>query len=312
MDEYIKLFFEGEALQQMLACFCNAMSKRMSFMEHMHEHVNGSSSSSHCAGTASNKGSKVGSNQQMSLSHGTAAAAQNKNTICKVLCTMVKSPICLRLTPVGLSPMVSDISLVFPYTQMSKVQVDFLYDILHRATFNAAPNTADPIKAIGYGNEVVVVTTLNSQKIWNTVSFQNRPALVHTFAANAGITPTSTNKKKCMEDKGQHLQHLQHKQQYLSGLVATDSQHCKEIHQNQVMQEAAQLIQGNFNRFHLDEADVLKAFCACVFRSKTHKDNALREGICNVILQMVIGEVGTTRDILKDVSDFIQAAKTIS
>lgn len=261
------MFFQGEALQQMIACFCNAMQKRMNLMNKSQLQQTFYSQNNQIMTGIGNTGSN------------------SSNTIAKVLCIMIKSSICLRLTPVGLSPMVSDTTLVFPYTMMSKVQVDYLHDILRWATFNAAPNTADPIKAIGYGNEVVVITTLNSQRIWGG-SALDRPALAHTFCSSTSTAAGNKRRK---------------------GVIVSG----KEAESFQKQQEASQLIQGRYTSFHLDETEVLKAFCACVFRSKVHKDNALREGICNVILQMVIGEVGTTRDVLNSVSEFIQAAKKV-
>ena len=277
MEEYIKLFFEGESLQQMITCFCNAMQKRMLLLSNSNPSSKGILHQNHHQP------------QQNTLN--------NNHTIAKVLCIMIKSSICMRLTPVGLSPMVSDITLVFPYTLMTKVQVDYLQDILQQATFNASPNTADPIKAIGYGNEIVVITTLHSQKIWNG-NVTERAALPHTFCSSSSTSSSQTLKKR---KKGA----------IISGGGIMDENLAKR-------KEASQLVHGGMvdqccgGGFHLDEADVLKAFCACVFRSKVHEENALREGICNVILQMVIGEVGTTRDVLQNVSEFIRAAKQVA
>lgn len=301
----------------MVACFCNALQRRMSLT---HNSNSGGMGVMH-----SNTGLSM-----PNMNHGSRSSNPQvggglfgggwfpHNTISKILCTMIRSSICLRLTPVGLAPMVSDITLVLPYTQMSKLQIDFLQDILQSATFNACANTGDPIKAVAYGNEVVVVTTLNSQRIWTGNAMERAP-LPHCFANDSMKhcnVWTSGKRKK--------------------GMVVTDDTHCKNARKQRKLMEACKLISGGYSSvnagdpprngyvdfsasrqapvgsgYMLDEAEVLKAFCACVFRSRVHQSSSLREGICNVILQMVIGEVGTTKDVLQNVSEFVSAAKEV-
>ncbi len=304
------------------------------------------------------------------------------NSISKVLSSIIRSSVCLRMTPVGLAPFVSDITLVLPYTHMTQLQINFLHDILHRATFNASPNTADPIKAIAYSSEVVIITCLNSQCIWSGTCLE-RHALQHTFvtlhpghssssavaaaaaSSNSNTLLSSGKKNKRAGENGEGSSNEKRRRKHgassqqnkLVPAVACEQAHSQRKMNMQAMQEASMLVQGNPAALHnstnrdphmqnsahqnsthnsksmvtesekvaaqhkgnntsaghyqLDMADVLKAFCACVFRSKIHKDNSLREGICNVILQMVIGEVGITRDILQSVSRFIQTVKNI-
>lgn len=69
---------------------------------------------------------------------------------------------------------------------------------------------------------------------------------------------------------------------------------------------------GGSASFQLDTLEVLKAFCACVFRSSVHRKNSMREGICHIVLQMVIGEIGITQDTLENLSAFIEEAKQIA
>jgi hypothetical protein len=302
MNEYVRLFFEGEAFQHMLACFCNGMQKRSALMKSVNPAHKAQYPDPAVGGGQGGQGS---SQAHAHAVHNTllSGMTQSSHLIARVICTLIQSSVCVRLTPVGLAPITSDITFVLPYSQMSKLQIDFLQDILLRATFNACANTADPIKAIAYGNEVVIVTTLQSQRIWNGHGIE-RPALHHQFAADG-----------CKRKRG---------------CAMVDDAQCESVRKQLKLQEACKLLTGRQSKamldkhsssssnisssssaVYLDETDVLKAFCACVFRSKVHKDNALREGICNVVLQMVIGEIGTTKDVLKSVNDFVQAAKTL-
>jgi hypothetical protein len=325
MEDYMKLFFQGEALQQMIACFCNALQRRVSTC---HPNIFMSSVGTDCKQV-----------QQVSIS---------TSSISKVLSCMIRSSVCMRLTPVGLAPFALDITLVFPYTHMTQLQINFLHDILHRATFNSMPNTADTVKALSYNNEIVIITHLSKHCIWNGSCMQHH-ALEHTFmhpmqmnstqstvhAHEPAHEPmhesnrlnTSDRRNKRQKTTQQTKQPLNRKTSLLPA-VAYEQNHIEKTQKMQLAQETNTLLFGNSNSsiqgpmqpsstagcslYHLDTVNVLNGFCACVFRSKIHKQNTIREGICNVILQMVIGEVGITKDTLQSVSKFIQAAKEVS
>jgi hypothetical protein len=303
MEEYFRLFFEGEALQQVVACFCNAGQRRTAYAN---QHIQDTSSTSASGRNHTRMANALFGTQNTVLS--------------KILCTMIQSGICMRMTCVGLAPMVADITMVLPYSQMTRLQVEYLQDILSRATFNPCPNTADPIKAIAYGNEVVVITTLHSQRIWQC-NASERPALYHTFA-NGLHTAKSGPKNSFMcthdvqSDRGKKAISLQKTASMIQGMGnSCDIPNCNAQKAPTASKLASSCTRGRSMQpttVYIEETEILKAFCACVFRSKVHQDNALREGICNVILQMVIGEVGTTKDVLRDVHEFVKAAKEIS
>lgn len=69
---------------------------------------------------------------------------------------MLKTSLCIRLTPIGLAPFRNDITMVVPYSMMDRAQLDFLDDLAYRATFTPANSTvySDPVRALGIGNEV--------------------------------------------------------------------------------------------------------------------------------------------------------------
>ena len=63
-------------------------------------------------------------------------------------------------------------------------------------------------------------------------------------------------------------------------------------------------------RWQLDTLDVLKAFVACVFRSTSFTDDNMRNGICEIIVQMVIHEVGLTHNTVDMLKTFIQGIRS--
>ena len=67
---------------------------------------------------------------------------------------------------------------------------------------------------------------------------------------------------------------------------------------------------GGSMRWQLDTLDVLKAFAACVFRSSTFRDDDMRNGICEIVVQMVIHEVGLTHNTVDMLRTFIQGIRS--
>lgn len=55
----------------------------------------------------------------------------------------------------------------------------------------------------------------------------------------------------------------------------------------------------------LQAADVLRAFCNCVFHSTVHTDQLVRRGVCNLVLQRVGGSLHLNRATMQEVSEFI-------
>lgn len=269
MEDYIRLFFQGEALQHLMACMCNGMQRGV------------------------------------------------QDNICSALCTMIQSTLCMRFTAVGLAPFKTDITMVLPYTRMNKSQLDFLQDVLSQATFNSTAAAADPIKAIGYGSEIVVITTLGGMRIWDGNS-TDRPPLAHTFASfhhsspqliEAGGGGAGGSAKLFKEAKSNAAKTCA--KGY--GVVLPSGRNEKEAYmRNQAHMLLTGKPMGGSTSFQLDTLEVLKAFCACVFRSSVHKKNSIREGICHIVLQMVIGEIGITQDTLENLSSFIAEAKQIA
>lgn len=128
MEEYVRLFFTGEALQRVFASVCN------------------------------------GSNREVQYK------------ISKTICSMLRTTLCIRLTPMGLAPFKSDITMVFPYSMMDRAQLDYLDNLLQQASFTNSPG--EPVCAIGLGSEVVVITVLDSVRVWSDPG-RERPPLAH-------------------------------------------------------------------------------------------------------------------------------------
>ena len=124
MEEFIRLFFQGEALQRAFLCLCNSSTRN----------------------------------------------AQYK--ISKVISSMLKTSLCIRLTPMGIAPFRNDMTMIIPYSMMDRAQLDFLDDLADRASFIPMSSILhqDPVRAMGIGNEVMVITMIDSAKIWSDVS----------------------------------------------------------------------------------------------------------------------------------------------
>ena len=59
----------------------------------------------------------------------------------------------------------------------------------------------------------------------------------------------------------------------------------------------------------LQPADVLRAFCNCVFQSTVHTDVHIRRSICSLILQRVGGALHLNRATMQEVSSFVTCTK---
>lgn len=57
--------------------------------------------------------------------------------------------------------------------------------------------------------------------------------------------------------------------------------------------------------WQIDTLDVLKAFVACVFRSTLFRDNEMRRGICDIVVQVVMHEIGLTQNTVDTIGEFI-------
>lgn len=226
MEEYVRVFFTGEALQRVFACICNNSNRDVQYK------------------------------------------------ISKVIASMVKTTLCIRLTPVGLAPFRNDITMVIPYSMMDKTQLDFLDNIVQQVTFGSS-GTGDPIRGVGIGNDVVVITVLDSCKIWSD-SYTDRPPLAHRHST--------------------------------TGTAQTERIH-------RAREEASRALtgkpMGGSMRWQLDTLDILKAFVACVFRSTSFTDDDMRSGICEIIVQMVIHEVGLTHNTVEMLKMFIQGIRKV-
>lgn len=148
MDEFVRLFASGEALQRLLVCICN--NSNASF--------------------------------QYKLSN--------------IISSMSRSTLCIRLTPLGLAPFRNDITMLLPYSMMDSTQLDYLGNLLDRASF-AHPNAAHPnagggsvgsggVRAMGLGNEVAVVTMIDGVRVWAESTSEGVP-LSHRHAAAAKV-----------------------------------------------------------------------------------------------------------------------------
>jgi hypothetical protein len=239
----------------------------------------------------------------------------------------------MRFTPVGLAPFKTDITMVLPYTRMSQQQLDFLQNILQQAIFNTASTDTCPIKAIGYGNEIVVITTLNGLRIWDGNTL-DRPPLAHTFASfssqshhhstsypgGPGYTEAEYLHSSSSSSASASFKAFKEARALAAknaargyGVVLPSGRNEREAYmRNQAHMMLTGKPMGGSASFQLDTLEVLKAFCACVFRSSVHRKNSMREGICHIVLQMVIGEIGITQDTLENLSAFIEEAKQIA
>lgn len=161
MEEYVRLFFTGEALQRMFAFVCNSSSRDVQYK------------------------------------------------ISNVITSMLKTTLCIRLTPVGLAPFRNDITMVLPYSMMDRAQLDFLDNITQQVTLNGS--SKENMQAMGIGNDVVVVTVLDAMRVW-TDSCLDKTPLSHRHSAAAGGAavdmPASTasgRKRKAQQEVADNL-----------------------------------------------------------------------------------------------------------
>lgn len=122
MDEFIRLFLSGEALQDMLARLCEDKT-----------------------------------------------SSDGAYTICRKMSAMCKTALCVRLTPLGLAPFKNNISLVYLYRWMTEAQKHYVQDILD--CIHISPSSCSLLKeyriqGIALGNEVIVVTWINGERVW--------------------------------------------------------------------------------------------------------------------------------------------------
>jgi hypothetical protein len=166
----------------------------------------------------------------------------------------------------GLAPFKQDITMIYPYTMMDKVQRDFLEDIVTEASMTMISGGSGHVQSIGVGNDVVVITVLNSESIWKMDGSGNLP-------------------------------------------------HCVVKGRSATMDDASKIMQGNpvggTANWHLDTLDLLKALVACIFRCTNFKESGMKNGICDVIIQMVIHEVGLTQNIVNQLKMFIDDIQSL-
>ena len=141
MEEFVRLFFTGEALQRMFACMCNNSSRDVQYK------------------------------------------------ISNIITSMLKTTLCIRITPVGLAPFRNDITMVFPYSIMDRAQLDFLDNITQQISLNGS--SREHMQAIGVGNDVVVVTVLDGMRVW-TDSCLDKTPLSHRHTSSVPAPPSST------------------------------------------------------------------------------------------------------------------------
>lgn len=236
MDEYVKIFFTGEALQRIFSFMCNNNNRD----------------------------------------------AQYK--ISNMISSMLKTTLCIRLTPLGLAPFRHDITMVLPYSMMDRTQLDFLENIVHTVSnSHGTKNTATQI--LTFRNGVVVVTVLNSVKVWSGSSTDRTP-LSH-----------------------RHRTITAHKQTVITDPNDTEAEKVRNS-----CEEASRVVQGRPVRgplqWQLDTLDLLKAFVACVFRSTTFQDDDTRSGICEIVVQTVMHDVGLTHNTVDMLKTFVQGIRT--
>lgn len=112
MDEFVRLFLSGEALQNMVAHLCDEINNK-----------------------------------------------DGPYLICKKISYMCKSPLCIRMTPLGLAPFKSDITMVYLYRWMTDGQRDYLrglLDAIHMCSLSTCNTLLREyrVQGIGLGNEV--------------------------------------------------------------------------------------------------------------------------------------------------------------
>lgn len=246
MEEFIRLFFTGEALQRMFACMCNNSSRDVQYK------------------------------------------------ISNVITSMLKTTLCIRLTPSGLAPFRNDITMVLPYSIMDRTQLDFLDNITQQISLNGSGR--EHVQAMGIGNDAVIVTVLGSMRVW-TDSCLDKTPLSHRYATQPLSSSILTGHKRKVS------------QLSLGGGAAADDAAAAYRAREDASRAVAGKPVGGSMRWQLDTLDVLKAFAACVFRSSTFKDDDMRNGICEIVVQMVIHEVGLTHNTVDMLRTFIQGIR---
>lgn len=211
MDEYMRLFFAGEALQRALVCMCNGRIRDVQYK------------------------------------------------ISKIISSMLRSTICIRMTPMGLAPFRDDINMVIPYSTMDHSQLEFLDHIMQTSHFGSGGGA--PTCAMCMGDDVVTVTTLDGVRVWSDSSRDRAPL----------------------------------------------------THSNAVADEASRTVDGvplgGGTQWHIDTMDLLKAFVSCVFRSTVFTDDDTRTGVCDIVIQMVIHDVGLTQNMVDMLRVFIHGIR---
>ena len=144
----------------------------------------------------------------------------------------------------GIAPFRNDITMIIPYSMMDRAQLDFLDDLAERASFVPVSSTVhrDPVRAMGIGNEVMVITMIDSAKIWSDVSKDGIPLSHKHVSCPLGKAVMSSGDKERIA---------------------------------RAKEEASRAVKGSpvagGSYWQLDTLDVLKAFVACVFRSNQFK-----------------------------------------
>ena len=220
----------------------------------------------------------------MSVCNGSNRDTQYK--ICRVISKMLKTTLCIRLTSVGLAPFRSDITMLVPYTSMSKQQLDFLDRLVQEAEAATASSGGSGVRYIAMGNEVVVFTVVDSVRVWSDSSgSDNKTPLSHRVFA-AAVTPSQTQ---------------------TAGKARAGSAAQKRMREDE--DEASISVYGvpraGACHWQIDTLNLLKAFVACIFRSTAFTDTAMRYGICDIVVQMVMHEVAVTVDTLREVKKYI-------
>lgn len=235
MEEYIRLFFTGEALQRIFSFMCNNNNRDVQYK------------------------------------------------ISNMISSMLKTTLCIRLTPLGLAPFRHDISMVLPYSMMDRTQLDFLDNIVHAVSCSSGTKN-NPTQVLTFRNGVVVVTVLNSVKIWSGSSTDKTP-LSHRHRT------TTTHKNIAITDPAD-----------------TEAEKLRISREEASRALDGRPIRGSL-QWQLDTLDLLKAFVACVFRSTTFQDDNTRSGICEIVVQMVMHDVGLTHNTVDMLKKFVQGIR---
>jgi hypothetical protein len=193
--------------------------------------------------------------------------------ISDIIASMLRATLCVRLTSVGLAPFRNNVTMVIPYTAMNPTQLDFLASLAGAVEIKSGSKS--PMRAITQGQDTLVVTVMDGVTVWdgNAGTDRSSSGLPHR-GGRGHANPGEAERRASARDEVTRL---------MAGRPAAGA-----------------------TRWHLDTLCLLKAFVVCVFRSEQHTDNDMRRGICNIVIQMVMHEVGLTRDMLGELNTFIQ------